>query len=71
MSAEHHSDQHDDRAAKSLSPAYSAADIKKLKKRLAELRDQGILIGGDSPRKTLRPVARVPGGLERFLAERE
>ena len=67
MSTEHHSDG----AAESLSPAYSDDDIKKLQKKLAELRDKGILIGGDGPRGTLRPVARVPGGLKRFLAERE
>lgn len=71
MSAEHHSDQHRDRSAEDLSSAYSDDDIKKLQKKLAELRGKGILIGGDGPRETLRPVARVPGGLKRFLAERE
>jgi len=35
------------------------------------LRRQGILIGGYGPSKPFRPVARVPGGLARFLAERE
>jgi hypothetical protein len=71
MSPEHRSDQHGDGAAENLSPAYSDNDFKELQKKLAELRDQSILIGGDGPRETLRPVARVPGGLKRFLAERE
>ena len=71
MSTEYYSDHHSDGTAESPLPAHSDDDIKKLKKRLAELRDKGILIGGDGPRETLRPVARVPGGLKRFLAERE
>ena len=71
MSTEHHSDQSSDGTTESLIPAYSDDEVKKLQKKLAELRDKGILIGGDGPRETLRPVARVPGGLKRFLAERE
>ena len=39
--------------------------------KLAELRAEGILIGGDGPRATLRPVAHVPGALARFLARRQ
>ena len=38
--------------------------------KLAELRAEGILIGGVGPRETLRAVAHVPGALARFLAER-
>ena len=71
MSTRYYSDDHSDGDAGGLSPAYSDDDIKKLQKKLAELRDKGILIGGDGPRETFRPVARVPGGLGRFLAERE
>ena len=71
MSTEHQSDQYSDGAAENLLPAHSEDDIKKLQNKLSELRDKGILIGGDGPRETLRPVARVPGGLKRFLAERE
>ncbi len=46
-------------------------EFDELQKRLAELHRQGILIGGYGPTKPFRPVARVPGGLARFLAERE
>lgn len=46
------------------------AEVSDLEKRLTELRAQGILSGGDGPRETLRPVARVPGALERFLKAR-
>ena len=52
-------------------PAHSEEEINKLEERLAELRAQGILTEGDGPKGTLRPVARVPGALERFLSERE
>ena len=71
MNTENSTAQYCDGAAKSLSPACSNDEIKKLEKRLANLRDLGILFGGDGPREPLRPVARVPGGLERFLAERK
>ena len=70
MSTEHQSDQYSDGAAENPLSAHSEDDIKKLQKKLAELRDKGILLGGDGLRETLRPVARVSGGLERFLAER-
>ena len=46
-------------------------EFDKKQKWLVELRRQGILIGGYGPCKPLRPVTRVPGGLARFLAERE
>ena len=46
-------------------------ELDKLQRKLTELRRQGILIGGYSSWKPFRPVARVPGGLARFLAERE
>ena len=55
-------------------PKSSAQDneaLDKLQKYLTELRRQGILIGGHGPWKPFRPVARVPGGLARFLADRE
>ena len=46
------------------------AEPSDLEKRLVELRAQGILSGGEGPRETLRPVAHVPGALERFLKAR-
>ena len=38
--------------------------------RLAELERRGVLVRAKGPRKPLRPIATVPGALERFLAER-
>lgn len=38
--------------------------------RLGELRRGGILVRSGAPGKTLQPVARRPGVLARFLAER-
>ena len=58
-----------DKASDRPLPGHSEEEIKKLEERLADLRAQGILTGGDGPKETLRPVARVPGALERFLKE--
>ena len=41
-----------------------------LDRRIAELHQQGILIGGDGPRESLRPIAHIPGFLKRFLERR-
>ena len=71
MNTEDCSADHDKQAAESLAPPATEEDIKILEKRLAELRAQGILIGGDGPRETLRSVAHVPGALERFLKARD
>ncbi|MDE2696466.1 MAG: hypothetical protein OXH97_08125 [Chloroflexota bacterium] len=38
--------------------------------RLAELERRGELVRAKGPRKPLRPIATIPGALERFLAER-
>ncbi len=71
MNTDDHSTRHEDGVATSPSSVQNNEDLRKLEKRLEELRGQCILIGGDGPRKTLRPVDRVHGGLDRFLAERE
>ncbi len=62
-------DQDSNQAENEL-PADTSSKLSDLEKRLAELRAQGILSGGDGPRETLRPVAHVPGALDRFLKAR-
>ena len=42
-----------------------------LDRRIAELHQQGILIGGEGPRETLRPIAYIPGALKRLLERRD
>lgn len=42
-----------------------------LDRRIAELHRQGILIGGEGPRESLRAIAYIPGGLKRFLERRD
>ena len=42
-----------------------------LDRRMAELREQGILVGGEGPRESLRPIAHIPGALKRFLERRD
>ena len=43
---------------------------KTTEERLNELERRGELIRSKGPRRPLRPVATIPGALERFLAER-
>ena len=52
-------------------PAPDPEELRLLEERLAELRAEGILSGGEGPRSTLRAVAHVPGALERFLQRRD
>ncbi len=42
-----------------------------LEERLGRLADQGILVPGRRPAGPLRPVAKKPGALKRFLESRE
>ena len=51
-------------------PQYDPEAIRALNQRLAELRAQGIISGGEGPRDSLKPIAHRPGALARFLAER-
>ncbi len=43
---------------------------KTIEERLDELRRSGVLVRSREPRAPLRPVAHIPGALERFLADR-
>ena len=49
----------------------TASEPDDLDRRIAELHEQGILIGGDGPRETLRPIAYIPGALKRLLERRD
>ena len=49
----------------------TGAEPDDLDRRIAELHRQGILIGGDGPRESLRAIAYIPGGLKRFLERRD
>ncbi len=42
-----------------------------LDQRIAELHQQGILIGGEGPRESLRAIPYIPGALKRFLERRD
>lgn len=44
---------------------------KTIEERLDELEQRGELVRSKGPRKPLRPIATVPGALERFLADRD
>ena len=59
---------------KSASAAASDAEeeseeLQQLYRQLAELRAKGIISGGEGPRDSLKPTARAPGALARFLAD--
>ena len=49
----------------------TATEPDDLDRRIAELHQQGILIGGEGPRESLRAIAYIPGGLKRFLERRD
>lgn len=49
----------------------AVAEPDELDRRIAELHQQGILIGGEGPRESLRPIAYIPGALKRFLERRD
>ena len=49
----------------------TGAEPDDLDRRIAELHQQGILIGGEGPRESLRPIAYIPGALKRFLERRD
>ena len=42
-----------------------------LDERIRELEERGVIVGSGKPRGKLRPIARRPGALKRFLAERD
>lgn len=48
-----------------------AAEPDELDQRISELHRQGILIGGEGPRESLRAIAYIPGALKRFLERRD
>ncbi len=48
-----------------------ATELDELDHRIAELHQQGVLIGGEGPRESLRAIAYIPGGLKRFLERRD
>ena len=48
----------------------TASEPNDLDHRIAELHQQGILIGGEGARETLRPIAYIPGAFKRFMERR-
>ncbi len=70
MNTNESSIRHEREPTENALPSNTSTELSDLEKRLSELRAQGILSGGDGPREALRPVAHVPGALERFLKAR-
>ena len=48
-----------------------AREARPLADRVRELQQRGVVVGGGKPPKGLRPIARRPGALKRFLEERD
>lgn len=46
------------------------AELRALDERMAELRAQGIIGGGEGPRGSLRAIAHVPGATARLIERR-
>ena len=51
-------------------PAPADAEVERVKRRLAELRAQGVIGGGEGPRESLRAIAHVPGATARLIERR-
>ena len=58
------------RRTRKRAPAAALDTRTPLEKRLDEMRQEGTLVRQPGPRGFLKPVATIPGALERFLAER-
>ena len=58
------------RRTRQPAPASAPDTRTPLEKRLDEMEREGTLVRQPGPRGFLRPVATIPGALERFLAER-
>ena len=71
MSNEKHNDENESENTTAQVPEHRAAELRDLEERIAELRAQGILIGGDGPRESLRPIAYVPGATKRLIERRD
>ena len=70
MSNEKHNDENESENTTEQVPEHRVAELRDLEEQLKELRAQGILVGGDGPRESLRPIAHVPGALARFIEAR-
>ncbi len=51
-------------------PEPDAEELRLLEEHLDQLEKEGVLIKGDGIRGSLKPVAYIPGAVDRFLAER-
>ena len=51
-------------------PEPNAEELRLLQEHLDQLEKEGVLIKGDGIRGSLKPVAYIPGAVDRFLAER-
>lgn len=46
-------------------------EARTIEERIAEMEQRGVIVGSGRPHGKLRPLARRPGALKRFLRERE
>ena len=51
-------------------PAPDPEELRLLEEHLDQLEKEGVLIKGEGIRGNLKPVAYIPGALERFLEDR-
>lgn len=70
MSTQHDADPNESRPAESPPSAPSDAELEKVERRLAELREQGIFADGHDPRGRPQTVAHIPGAWARFMERR-
>ncbi len=70
MSTQNDADRNESRPAESPPSAPSDAELEKVERRIAELREQGIIGGDEGSRESLRAIAHVPGATARLIERR-
>ena len=70
MTTPNDADRNERLPAENPAPAADDAEVERVKRRLAELRAQGVIGGGEGPRESLRAIAHVPGATARLIERR-
>ena len=70
MTTPNDADRNEGPPAENSAPAANDAELEKLERRLAELREQGVFADGHDPRGRPQTVAHIPGALARFMEQR-
>ena len=71
MSTQNDADRNESRPDESPPSIPSDAELEKVERRIAELREQGIFADGHDPKGRPQTVAHIPGATARFIQRRD